>query len=74
LGREYSKDFILIEDDVSVLKSKKFRHDVDLIIGRNSINQIDKTIYFSESIANSGRGEYQIKNQLTPVITSTNLS
>jgi hypothetical protein len=47
------------EDGVPVLESRKFRHDIDLVIRRNTINQIGKTIGFSEWVANIGRGEYQ---------------
>ncbi|GEM_PF-6965024 len=59
----YRRDFIPIdvcavisgsEDGVPVLESKKFRHDIDLVIGRNTINQISKMIGFSEWIANIG--------------------
>ncbi len=64
----YRRDFIPIEvgavisgseDGVPVLESKKFRHDIDLVIRRNTINQVGKTIGFSEWVANIGRGEYQ---------------
>lgn len=47
------------ENGVPVLESRKFRHDIDLVIRRNTINQIGKTIGFSEWVANIGRGEYQ---------------
>jgi hypothetical protein len=64
----YRRDFILIEvgavisgseDGVPLLESKKFHHDIDLVIRRNTINQVGKTIGFSEWVANLGRGEYQ---------------
>lgn len=64
----YRRDFIPIEvgavistseDDVPVLESKKFRHDIDLVIRRNIINQVGKTIGFSEWVSNIGRGEHQ---------------
>ncbi|MBD2257670.1 hypothetical protein [Pseudanabaena sp. FACHB-2040] len=47
------------EDGVPVLEGRKFRHDIDLVIRKNTINQIGKTIGFSEWVANVGRGEYQ---------------
>jgi predicted nucleotidyltransferase len=64
----YRRDFVPIEvgavisgleDSVPVLESRKFRHDINLVIRRNTINQIGKTIGFSEWVANIGRGEYQ---------------
>lgn len=64
----YRRDFIPIEvgaviscseDGVPVLKSKKFRYDIDLVVRKNIIDQIGKTIGFSEWVANVGRGEYQ---------------
>lgn len=64
----YRGDFIPIEvgavissseDNVPILESKKFRHDINLVIRRNTINQVGKTIGFSEWVANIGRGEYQ---------------
>ena len=64
----YRRDFVPIEigavisssgNSVPVLESKKFRHDIELVIRRNTINQIGKTIGFSEWVVNIGRGEYQ---------------
>lgn len=64
----YRRDFIPIEvgavisgseDGMPVLESKKFCHDIDLVIRRNTINQIGKTIGFLEWVANIGREEYQ---------------
>jgi hypothetical protein len=64
----YRGDFILIEvgavisgseDGVPVLESRKFRHDIDLVIRKNIINQTGKTIGFSEWVANIERREYQ---------------
>jgi hypothetical protein len=64
----YRRHFIPIEigavisdsgDNVPVLESKKFAYDIDLVIRRNTINQVGKTLGFSETVANIGRGTYQ---------------
>ena len=64
----YRRNFIPIEigavisnseAGLPVLEGKKFHHDIDLVIRRNIINQIGKTVGFSETVANIGRGEYQ---------------
>lgn len=64
----YRRDFIPIEvgavisgseDGLPVLESKKFRHDIDIVMRKNTINQVGKTIGFSEWVANIERGEYQ---------------
>lgn len=47
------------EDGVPVLECRAFRHDIDLVMRKNIINQIGKTIGFSERVANIGQGEYQ---------------
>ncbi|WGV25504.1 hypothetical protein [Halotia branconii] len=64
----YRRDFIPIEigavissleDDVPVLESKKFCNDIDIVIRKNIINDIGKTVGFSETVANIGKREYQ---------------
>lgn len=64
----YRGDFMLIEvgavisnsrERSLILESRKFRHDINLVIRRNTIDQAGKTTGFSEWVANIGRGEYQ---------------
>jgi hypothetical protein len=64
----YRRDFIPIEvgavisslqEDHPVLESKKFYHNVELVIRRNKVNDIGKTVGFSETVANIAKGEYQ---------------
>lgn len=42
-----------------LLESKKFSYDVDIVVRKNIINDIGKTVGFSERVANIERGEYQ---------------
>ncbi len=62
----YRRDFILTEidaivynseNDVPILESKKLSYDIDIVIIKNIINQVGKTV--GVSVANTGRGEYQ---------------
>lgn len=64
----YRGDFILIEvgavisnsrERSPILESRRFRHDINLVIRRNTIDQAGKTTGFSEWVANIGRGEYK---------------
>jgi len=48
-----------LEDGFPVLESKKFCHDIDLVIRKSIINQVGKKIGVSEWVANIGRGQYQ---------------
>lgn len=47
------------EDNTPILESKKFFYDLDLVIRRNIINDVAKTIGFSETVANIKWGQYQ---------------
>ncbi|MBD1925415.1 hypothetical protein H6F74_03810 [Trichocoleus sp. FACHB-90] len=64
----YRRDFIPIEigvviydpeHDEPLFEGKKFRHDVDIVIRKNIIDNVGKTIGLSEKVANIERGEYQ---------------
>jgi hypothetical protein len=64
----YRRDYIPIEvgaviyslqEGNPVLEGKKFYHDIDLVIRRNKVNGIGKTVGFSETVANIAKGEYQ---------------
>lgn len=48
-----------VERHKVLFESKKFSYDVYLVIRKNIINDIGKTIGFSEKVANLKRGEYQ---------------
>jgi hypothetical protein len=50
---------VILERKDVLLESKKFSYDVDLVIRKNTINDIGKTVGFSERVANIERGEYQ---------------
>jgi len=47
------------EDDVPILEGKKFYYDIDLVVRRNIVNHVGKTVGFSETVANLAKGEYQ---------------
>ena len=47
------------EKDIPILESKKLCYDIDIVIRKNIINQVGKTIGLSETVANVGKGEYQ---------------
>lgn len=50
-----------LESQKILFESKKFYYDVDLVIRKNIVDDIGKTVGFSEKVANSQRGEYQKK-------------
>ncbi|MBD1861451.1 hypothetical protein [Trichocoleus sp. FACHB-46] len=64
----YKRHFIPIEigavifsskNDALILEGKKLRYDIDLVIRRNIINHVGKTVGFSETVVNLAKGEYQ---------------
>ena len=66
----YRRHFILTEigtviydpeQEEPLFEAKKFRHDVDIVIRKNIVDNVGKTIGFSEKVANIERGEYQKK-------------
>ena len=50
-----------LESHKVLFESKKFYYDVNLVIRKNILDDIGKTVGFSEKVANSQRGEYQKK-------------
>ncbi|MBO1352183.1 MAG: hypothetical protein EBE86_034675 [Hormoscilla sp. GUM202] len=78
----YKRDFIPTEigaivynseNDVPILESKKLSYDIDIVIRKNIINQVGKTVGVSETVANTGRGEYQKRFDSSYILTENDL-